>query len=80
MKSSRLTATLSSLKEARSQMRNVADVRVMEALDNAISVLEEEIDRPTGASASVAFKALAHIGQAARYLPVLERVLEELKK
>lgn len=80
MKSPHLETALASLKDARSKLRNAADVRVTEELDNAIALIEEELRRPTGERANVAVRALAHLEQAIRLVPMIERLLEELGK
>lgn len=80
MKSSHLEQALAHLKSARSQMRNVADIRITEELDNAISVLEEETKRRGSGNADASARALAYLDRALRLFPVIEKVLRELNK
>jgi|GEM_PF-2168161 hypothetical protein len=78
METSHLEQALASLKAARSKMRNVADIRITEEVDNAISILEEEIDSPgrTGAQE----RALRCLSLALRYLPIIDQVFSDLSK
>ncbi|TQE98941.1 MAG: hypothetical protein FKY71_11210 [Spiribacter salinus] len=71
---------LASLKAARSKMRNVADIRITEEINNAISILEEEVARPESGGAGAQERAFRSLSKALRYLPIIEQVLDDLSK
>lgn len=61
-------------------MRNVADVRITDELDNAISALENEIRRRGSGRADASARALVYLDRALRLLPVIKKALDELSK
>lgn len=75
MNSARLTKTVDLLKQVRSEMHDDVDARVTDGLDEAISILEEVLTadpKPARAAA-----ALAKLGEALKYLPVIKALFED---
>lgn len=75
MNSARLTKTVDLLKQVRSEMHDDVDARVTDGLDEAISILEEALTadpKPARAAA-----ALAKLGEALKYLPVIKALFED---
>lgn len=75
MNSARLTKTVDLLKQVRSEMHDDVDARVTDGLDEAITILEEALTadpKPARAAA-----ALAKLGEALKYLPVIKALFEE---
>lgn len=76
MDKTRLISVVTLLKQVRSEMHNDVDARVTEGFDEAIMILEEALlsdERPAKARA-----ALARIGEALKYLPVIKALFEDL--
>lgn len=72
----RLVSTIALLRQVRSEMHDAVDARVTEGLDEAIAILEEAVtaeERPAKAKA-----ALAKIGEALKYLPLIKALFEDL--
>lgn len=76
MNTARLTKTVDLLKQVRSEMHDDVDARVTDGLDEAITILEEALTadpKPARAAA-----ALAKLGEALKYLPVIKALFEDL--
>ncbi len=76
MDDARLVTAVALLKQVRSEMHDDVDARVTEGFDEAIMILEEALltdERPAKARA-----ALARIGEALKYLPVIKALFEDL--
>jgi len=75
MNTARLTKTVDLLKQVRSEMHDDVDARVTEGLDEAITILEEALTAdPKPAKAAA---ALAKLGEALKYLPVIKALFED---
>ena len=75
MNTARLTKTVDLLKQVRSEMHDDVDARVTDGLDEAITILEETLTadlKPARAAA-----ALAKLGEALKYLPVIKALFED---
>lgn len=76
MDTARLIMTVDLLKQVRSGMHDDVDARVTDRLDEAITILEETlITDPKPARAGA---ALAKLGEALKYLPVIKALFEDL--
>jgi len=76
MNTARLTKTVDLLKQVRSEMHDDVDARVTDGLDEAITILEEALTAdPKPARAAT---ALAKLGEALKYLPVIKALFEDL--
>jgi len=75
MNTARLTKTVDLLKQVRSEMHDDVDARVTDGLDEAITILEEALTAdPKPATAAA---ALAKLGEALKYLPVIKALFED---
>ena len=76
MTNTRLKTAVILLKQVRSDMHGNVDARVTKELDEAIAILEDGVkadDVPATAKA-----ALARIGRALKYLPLIKSLFENL--
>lgn len=76
MNTARLTKTVDLLKQVRSEMHDNVDARVTDGLDEAITILEEALK--TDPKPARAAAALAKLGEALKYLPVIKALFEDL--
>lgn len=76
MTNSRLKTSVILLKQVRAEMHDAIDARVTKGLDEAIAILEGAVatkEKPAKAKA-----ALAKIGEALKYLPLIKMLFENL--
>lgn len=75
MNTTRLTKTVDLLKQVRSEMHDDVDARVTDGLDEAITILEEALTADPQPARATA--ALAKLGEALKYLPVIKALFED---